>query len=121
LVAGVRTLVVTVSPLLAELVTSVLRPHLALDVVAVLHTRDLLEERLRLIAPNLVILGLVGAETDASARPLLAVLPSAEFLVLEPTGRNAWRYEMRPHRTAMMDFSASALIETLTSRFNVAS
>jgi len=35
-VASVRTLIVTVSPLLADLVKAVLQPHLIVDVVEVL-------------------------------------------------------------------------------------
>lgn len=119
--ARVRTLVVTVSPLLAELVTGVLRLHLPLDVVEVVESRDLLEDRLRSIAPDLVIMGLTRGECDdcALALPLLAVLPTAEVLVLEPTGKHAWLHEMRPHRTSLIDLSADALIHALASRFNV--
>ena len=43
--------VVTVSPLLADLVKTVLRPHLFLDVVEVLSTRDRLMERLQDLSP----------------------------------------------------------------------
>ncbi len=117
--AGVRTLVVTVSPLLAELVTGVLGPYLPLDVIGVLQSRNLLAEQLRTTAPDLVIMGLVGGETDACALPLLAALPSAAILVLEPTGKDAWLHEMLPHRTTLIDFSVPALIRELASRFNV--
>jgi chemotaxis response regulator CheB len=119
LVAEIRTLVVTVSPLLAELVTGILRPHVPLDVVGVLQSRDLLEDSLRSIAPDLVVIGLARGETDDCALPLLAVLPSAEILVLEPTGRHAWLYEMRPHRIALIDLSPATLIDALASRLNV--
>lgn len=115
--AAVRTLVVTVSPLLTDLVTAVLEPRLTLDVVGVLPTRERLVEQLRELAPDLVLLGLLGAETDACARPLLVALPSAQFVVLAANGQHAWLYEMRRHRTALTDFSLPDLTSALVARF----
>jgi DNA-binding NarL/FixJ family response regulator len=114
----VRTLVVTVSPLLAELLTSVLQPYLPLHVIGVLQTRDHLAEHLCKASPDLVLLGLIGTETDACARPLLRTLPSAEILVIAPDGRHAWLHDMRPHRTALTDLSVPSLIRVLASRFD---
>jgi hypothetical protein len=116
-VVAVRTLVVTVAPLLAELVIGVLDPYVEIDVVGILDSRDELTAHLRRLAPDLVLLGLTGAETDASARPLLAALPTAEILVLAPTGRHAWLYEMRPHRTVLADLSVATLVKTVALRF----
>ena len=115
--AGVRTLAVTVSPLLRELVTSILQPHLPLEIIAVLETRERLAECLHEFAPDLVLLGLAGAESDASARALLGVLPSAKILALAPNGQHAWLYEMREHCTALPDLSPPALTGLLTARF----
>lgn len=117
--AAIRTLVVTVSPLLADFVTAALQPQLTLNVIGVLPTRELLVERLRDLAPELVLLGLRDAETDASARTLLAVLPSARFVVLAANGQHAWLYEMRPHRTALTNLSVADLTDTLAGRFKI--
>ena len=111
--AGVRTLVVTLSPLLADLITSVLQPHLPLDVIGVAPTRERLAETLRELQPELVLLGLENGEKDSCARPLLAVLPSARILVLGKNGQDAWLYEMRPHRRALVHMSPSSLIDAL--------
>jgi DNA-binding NarL/FixJ family response regulator len=118
-VAGVRTLVVTLSPLLSDVVTSLLQPHLPLNVIRVLQTREQLAEHLRATVPDLVILGLLGGETDACARPLLVALPSAKILVLTRNGQHAWLHEMRPQRTALTNLSVRALVRTLASRFDV--
>lgn len=115
---GVRTVVVTASPLLVGLVTSVLEPHLPLDLIATLRTRTRLAERLRSKAPELVLLGLQGDETDASALPLLATIPSATFLVLEPSGRHAWLYQAGRDRIELTDLSGQSLVAALTSRFS---
>jgi DNA-binding NarL/FixJ family response regulator len=118
IVVVVRTLVVTVSPLLAELVTSVLHPRLSVEVIGFLQTRDGLTEHLRATVPDLVLLGLVGTEADACARPLLAALPSGKFLVIAPNGQSAWLHEMRPHRTVLTELSVSTLTRALASRFS---
>lgn len=119
-VAAIRTLVVTVSPLLTDLVTAVLEPRLTLDLIGVLASRERLVEQLHELAPDLVLLGLLGAETDACARPLLAALPSAQFVVLAANGQNAWLYQMRPHRTALTDLSLPDLTNVLAARFKAA-
>jgi hypothetical protein len=118
-VPGVRTAVVTVSPLLAGLVTSVLQSHLPLDVIGTLRTRTRLAERLNELAPELVLLGLRADETDASALLLIEQFPSAKFLVLEPSGKHAWLYETGLDRTEFTDVSTQSLVTALASRFNI--
>lgn len=118
--AGVRTLVVTLSPLLADLVANVLRPHLQVDVIGVMRSRDRLAEKLRELQPQLMLLGLESGEKDSCARPLLAVMPSSGLiLVLEKSGRHAWLYRLRPHRTALVNVSMPSLIGALSARFKV--
>ena len=118
--AGVRTVVVTLSPFLADLVTNVLRPHLRLDVIGVMQSRERLAEKLRELQPQLVLLGLESGEKDSCARPLLAVMPSSGLiLVLEKNGQHAWLYRLRPHRTALVNVSMPALTGALSARFKV--
>lgn len=117
LVAIVSTVVVTVSPLLADLVLDVLRPHLELRVDAVIGRRDRLADHLCALAPDLVVLGLRENETDELAGALLPILPTAEFLVVAANGRHAWLYGMRPHRAALDELTVSSLVSALTARF----
>jgi hypothetical protein len=119
LVVGVRTIVVTLSPFLADLVASVLRPHFKLEVIGVLRTRESLPEKLGLLKPDLVILGLRSGEADSCARPLLSILPTAQILVLERNGRHAWLHRMEPRRTALANVSMPSLIRVLSPRFKV--
>jgi DNA-binding NarL/FixJ family response regulator len=115
---AIRTFVVTVSPLLSELVIEMLRPHLGLDIVAVVSTRDGLTEKLRAAAPQLVVLGLMRAETNHCVKVVLRAMPSLQVLVLAQDGQRAWLYEMRPRRMAVTDLSAPALIRLLGTRFD---
>jgi chemotaxis response regulator CheB len=113
---AVRTLVVTVSPLLTELVIGMLQPHFALDIVGALKTRDGLTEKLRAVAPDLVLLGLLATETDDFVRSLLVTIPLAQVLALPSNGQHAWLYEMRPRRTVVTNLSAAALTRVLKVR-----
>jgi DNA-binding NarL/FixJ family response regulator len=116
-VAIVRTLVVTVPPLLADLVKTVLHPRLVLDVLGVEQSRDQALDRLRSLSPDLVLLGLDSGESDATGQTLLAALPSATVLVLAANGEHAWIYEMRPRRTAFKQVSVPSLARAVASRF----
>jgi hypothetical protein len=113
----VRTLVVTAAPLLVDLIRDVLQPKLTLDIVDVLHTRESLPQCLRVVAPDLLLLGLTGSETDAIALPLLTTLPSVVILAVAPSAEHAWLYEMQPHRSVLSDLSVASLAQALVRRF----
>jgi chemotaxis response regulator CheB len=113
-VAVLRTVVVTLSPFLRELVTSVLSSEIVVDVIEVLDTRDRMIERLLDLAPDLVIVGLLEAETDTVALPLLAASsPAARILVLARNGEHAWLYDSRGRRARLSNLSTNDLREAL--------
>jgi len=117
IVVVVRTLVVTTAPLLVDLIRDVLRPKLTLDIVGVSQTRESLPQYLRNMAPDLLLLGLTGGETDAIVLPLLTTLPSVVILAVAPSGEHAWLYEMQPHRSILSNLSVASLAQALVSRF----
>ena len=116
-----RTLVVSLSPLLRELVRSVLEPQISLDAVEVLAARELLAECIRKITPDLVLLGLketeTDAEADAAALQLLAALPLARVLVLAHNGESAWLYGTPGRRVTLSDLSVASLKDALRDAF----
>jgi DNA-binding NarL/FixJ family response regulator len=105
--------IVTTPPLLRTLIVDVLQPHVDIDVVGVLDSRDTLPDGLVGLAPDLVVLGLPGTEDDRSAVPLLRATPDAKVLAVTADGGGAWLYEMRPHRSAMASLSVSSLVRLL--------
>jgi DNA-binding NarL/FixJ family response regulator len=112
-VAVLRTLVVTLSPFLCELVTSVLAPEISVDVVGVLPTRERLVEGMREIAPDIVLLGLGEGEAE-TADPLLRRTSSvARILALARNGKSAWLYESPHRRVTLSDLSVASLKEAL--------
>jgi chemotaxis response regulator CheB len=114
---SIRTVAVTISPLLADLMTEVLEPRLTLDLVGVLQNRATLADSLRKLKPDLVVFGLIGDETDAAALPFRAVLPSAVMLVLSPSAHQAWLHERSGRRLALSNPSVSALANVLATCF----
>lgn len=114
---NMRTLAVTISPLLAGLIAEVLKPRLSLDLVGVVQNRATLADSLRKLTPDLVVFGLIGEETDAAALPFRAVLPSAVILVLSFNGHYAWLYERSGRRIVLSNLSVSALADALAACF----
>jgi len=118
-VAALRTLMVTVSPLLGELIMAALLPHFPLDLVGILETREGLAASLNAWSPDLVLLGLQGVETEACAQPVLALLPSVKILVISANGEPALLLENGSLPLVLADLSVPLLIQTLVSRFNI--
>jgi DNA-binding NarL/FixJ family response regulator len=112
-VAVLRTVAVTLSPFLCELVTNALSPEIVVDVIEALDTRERLRERLRELAPDLLLIGLLDAEKDAVALPLLAAAPSMRVLVLASNGEHAWLHDAPGRRASLPNVSIHALKEAL--------
>jgi DNA-binding NarL/FixJ family response regulator len=106
---GIRTALITLSPLLSDIITQAIKPEIELDVVAEFHSGDLLKEQLRLIAPELVLIGLQAEETDAIAATALAAAPAAKVIAFSADCRHAYLYEMRPYQMMLIDVTPAAL------------
>ena len=117
LLDSVRTLAVTISPLLAGLITEVLKPSLSLELIAVVQNRATLGDSLRKLTPDLVVFGLIDEETDAAALQFRSVLPSAVILVLSPSGHDAWLHERSGRRIVLSNLSVSTLANALATCF----
>jgi len=115
LVTAIRTAVVTMSPMLRDIVQELPPGRLRLEIVAEFTTRDLLCDRLKAILPDVVLIGLARGETDRIARSILAALPRSRVIAFSSAGSHVYIHEMRPHRIALSDASATAVIRALRS------
>jgi DNA-binding NarL/FixJ family response regulator len=111
--AGIRTVVVTMSPLLTDIIEQSITGHVDLDVVARFGARDFLEKRLPEISPELVLLGLRAGEADEIGRYLLSLVPVARVIAFSGDARHAYLHEMRAHRATLINVSPSELIEAI--------
>src|SRR5262249_30668507 len=80
LVPAIRTVMVTMSPMFRNLVTELMIRHRCLNVVAELDTREGLQERLRSLAPDLILIGLRRNEGDEIGLSLLHNRPNAKVI-----------------------------------------
>jgi DNA-binding NarL/FixJ family response regulator len=111
--AGIRTVMVTMSPFLADIIEQLLTEHVGLDVVGRFDVRDLLEEGLQVLAPELIFVGLQRGEADEIGRALLALVPAAKVIAFSNDARCGYVYEMRAHRAMLIDISLQELIEAI--------
>lgn len=111
-----RVAIVTIPPLLADILREVLAGHLAIEIVAQIVRRTRLEQRLRAARPDIVLIGLRRGESDAVARSLLIALPAAKIIAFSGDVQHVWVHQMRPYRIELHDFSPEALIALLKSR-----
>ena len=116
--AVLRTALVTIPPMLGDIIKTLLANQFTVNLVARLDTRAEMEQRLPLVSPDLVIIGLLGGEDDTIGRTLLALVPLAKVIVLSSDGRNAYVHEMRAHRSTLMDVSPPRLIEAIMGAAN---
>jgi hypothetical protein len=82
-------------------------------VVAQIHGRGSLEERLGLIDPELVLIGLHVGETDAITATVLAAAPAAKVIAFSADCRHAYLHEMRAYQATLIDVTPSALAEAI--------
>jgi len=108
--AGIRTAMVTTPALLADLIKALASGRRELEIVAEFGERRGLARRLQQLRPDLVIIGLRRAETDAIVTTLLALLPRARFVVFAPDGRRVTGYRLRLTKTELSDASPDAFI-----------
>jgi DNA-binding NarL/FixJ family response regulator len=101
------------SPMLSDIIKQLLVRQASLDVVAEFESRDWLEQRLPVIAPNLILIGLRPREADGIGLSLLGLVPGAKVIAFSNDGRHAYLHEMRAHRAALIDVSPQALIDAI--------
>jgi chemotaxis response regulator CheB len=111
--ARIRTVVVTMSRMLSDIITALVTDHAALDLVAEFDNRADAENRLSAIAPDLILIGLRDGEPDGIGRTLLALVPSAKVIAFSSDGRNGYLHEMRALRVEITDISPQGLIDAI--------
>jgi hypothetical protein len=111
--AGIRTVVVTMSPLLSDIVEQSVIGHVVLDIVARLDLRNLIEERLQRLNPELVLIGLQPDETDEIGRALLSLVPTARVIAFSSDARHAYLHLMVAHRVTLFNVAPPLLIEAI--------
>jgi len=108
-----RTVFVTLSPLLSDIISESVGARLGLSLVGHIQDRDRLDETLSALAPDIVFVGLRAGESDDIGLSVLRVVPAARMLAISSDGRNAYLHEMRPIRIKLANFSAISLANAI--------
>jgi DNA-binding NarL/FixJ family response regulator len=112
-VAAIRTVTVTMAPIFRDLLTELIAGHVNLEVVGELDTCDGLEEQLRALAPDLILIGLRRDEGDEVGPSLVQTFPNAKVIAFSSDGRHAFVHRMQPQRIALIDVSSQLLIDAI--------
>ena len=104
---------ITMSPMLRDLVTELMAEHVNLDLVGELDTRDGLEENLQALVPDLIVIGLGRGEGDEIGLSLVTFLPNAKVIAFSSDVRHAFFHRMQPQRTVLLDVSPQTLTDTI--------
>lgn len=111
--AVIRTVMITVPRIFRDLTMELMVGRGDLKVVAEFDAREGLEERLRLLAPELIFVGLGRNEGDEVGLSLVRLLPAAKIIAFSSDRRHAFVHRMTPQRTEFLDISAQMLIEAI--------
>jgi len=112
-VPGIRTVFVMLSPLLGDIIRRLTQGRVSIDVIAVINTADSLEERLRELSPELILIGLGRGEDDAIAAAVAAALPGTRLLALSHDAKRIWLHQAGRHRHLLADPSVQELIAAI--------
>jgi DNA-binding NarL/FixJ family response regulator len=104
---------ITMLPIFRDLITELMAGHRNLDVVMELDTREGLEERLRSLPPDLILIGLRRDEGDEIGLSLVRHLPTAKVISFSSDGRHAFVHRMQPQRTVLPGVSPQMLIDAI--------
>jgi chemotaxis response regulator CheB len=110
-VASIRSVVITMSPLLTDIIEHLLTGHLDFEVIAEFANRNFSEEALKTICPDLVLVGLRPGESDEIGRSLLALIPPVKVIAFSSDARHGYLHEMRAHRSVIIDISPQTLLK----------
>lgn len=110
---SIRTALITMSPMLGDIITRAVAGNVVLDVVARLDGEDATADRLRMLAPELILIGLGTDDSDAVPLAVLAVAPTAKVIAFTADCRHAQLLEMRPQRTLLIDVTPAALVDAI--------
>jgi DNA-binding NarL/FixJ family response regulator len=114
-VPNVRTVVVTMSPLLRDIIKALVTDVVTLDVVADFASRGEIAQDLALTRPDLILIGLEAGEKDEVGLNLLTQVPAAKVIAISNDGRDAYIHEMRPSHTVLSNVSPRDLVAAIAS------
>jgi DNA-binding NarL/FixJ family response regulator len=115
-VVAIRTALIGMSPIFRDIVRRSTAKHTTLEIVGELKMCDSLEDQLRFIGPELVLISLNPGESDEIGQRLIRVIPMARIIVFSSDKRDAYIHELRPYRVALLNISPEQISTAIEGR-----
>jgi DNA-binding NarL/FixJ family response regulator len=110
-VTSIRTVTITMSPLLRDLVTELIAAHCNIDLVAEIDSRATIEQELQALAPELVLVGLGEGEGDEIGAELAGSVSKATVIAFSSDNRHAFVHQKNRPRRVLVDMSPRQLVD----------
>jgi DNA-binding NarL/FixJ family response regulator len=114
-VAVIRTVVITLPMMISDIVKQLLIDDVKLDIVGRFDNRELIEDMLRAISPDLVLVGLSPDEPGITGLSFLTVVPAAKVIVFSSDGHSAYVSQRGASWTHLPDVSPDAITSVIRS------
>jgi DNA-binding NarL/FixJ family response regulator len=111
--SAIRTVLVSLSPIMSDVIAALLLPQITLDIVARYEDRTEAKAQICAAGPALILIGLHKGEPDDLAAQFLARAPGAKVIAFSSDARSAYVHVMCPHRTLLADVSPCRLLAAL--------
>jgi len=112
-VTVIRTVVITLPMMIGDIVKELLIDDVELDIVGRFDSRERIEDMLRAILPDLVLVGLSPGESGISTQSFLAVVPNAKVIAFSSDGRSAYVSQTGGSWTHLRDFGPDAITKVI--------
>ena len=110
---GIRTVTVSVTPLLSDIIKELVAEWAPIDIVARLASDDQLALHLQTLAPDLVLIGIGEKDGDSVVLSLDNDLHWARVIGLSHDARHAYLLEPHGRGATQFEMSPEALIEVI--------
>ena len=112
-VTVIRTVVITLPMMIGDIVKELLIDDVELDIVGRFDSRELIEDKLRAISPELVLVGLSPDEPGMMGPYFLTVVPDAKVIAFSSDGRSAYVSQTGGSWTHLRDFGPDAITKVI--------
>jgi len=114
-VAVIRTVVITLPTMISDIVKQLLIDDVKLAIVGRFDSREVIEDMLRAISPELVLVGLSPHESDMTGLSFLTVVPAAKVIAFSSDGHSAYVSQSGASWTHLPDVSPDAITSVIRS------
>ena len=112
-VTVIRTVVITLPMMIGDIVKELLIDDVELDIVGRFDSRERIEDMLRAVLPDLVLVGLSPGESGISTQSFLAVVPNAKVIAFSSDGHSAYVSQSDASWTHLPDVSPDAITSVI--------